>query len=72
MPITKIDDNYEFTMKYLDSFEQIWNDNKHLKDVTNEVIDFMSDLYKENSPEFVYYVTLYNIFTEFLEDISED
>ena len=32
----------------------------------------MSDLYKENSPEFVYYVTLYNIFTEFLEDISED
>lgn len=72
MPITKIDDNYEFTKSYIDSFEQIWNDDKHLKDVTNEVIDFMSDLYKENSPEFIYYITLYNIFTEFLEDISED
>ena len=32
----------------------------------------MSDLYKENSPELIYYVTLYNIFTEFLEDISDD
>ena len=72
MPVPKIDDNFEITKKYLDSFEQIWNDDKYLKDVTNEVIEFMSDLYKENSPEFIYYVTLYNIFTEFLEDISED
>ena len=46
MPITKIDDNYKFTKSYIDSFEQIWNDEKHLKDVTNDVIDFMSDLYK--------------------------
>lgn len=72
MPITKIDDNYNITKNYIDTFEQIWNDEKQLKEVTNDVIDFMSDLYKENSPEFIYYVTLYNIFTEFLEDISED
>ena len=72
MPITKIDDNYSITKNYIDTFDAIWNDVKHLKEVTNEVIDFMSDLYKENSPEFIYYVTLYNIFTEFLEDISED
>lgn len=72
MPITKLDNEYEITRNYVASFEQIWNDEKQLKDVTDEVIEFMSDLYKENSPEFVYYVTLYNIFTEFLEDISED
>lgn len=72
MPVTKLDEEYTITKNYIDSFEQIWNDEKQLKDITNEVIDFMSDLYKENSPEFVYYVTLYNIFTEFLEDISED
>ena len=28
--------------------------------------------YNENSPDFIYFVTLYNIFNEFLEDISED
>ena len=34
-------------------------------------MDYIADLYKENSPEFIYYLTLYNIFNEFLEDISE-
>ena len=32
----------------------------------------LTNAYKENSPEFIYFVTLYNIFNEFLEDISED
>jgi hypothetical protein len=36
------------------------------------VIEYISNLYKENSPEFIYYFTLYSIFDEFLEDISED
>ena len=43
-----------------------------LKDITDEVVEFISDLYKENSPEFIYYVILYNIFNEFLLDVSED
>ena len=71
-PITKIDDNYEMTKYYLKSFEELWNNDKILKDVTDEVVDFIADLYKENSPEFIYYVILYNIFNEFLIDISED
>lgn len=35
-------------------------------------MDYVTNLYRENSPEFVYYVILYNIFNEFLEDITED
>ena len=71
-PVTKIDDNYEMTKYYLQSFMELWNNKNVLKDVTDDVIDFISDLYKENSPEFIYYVILYNIFNEFLLDISED
>ena len=71
-PVTKIDDNYEMTKYYLQSFKELWNNDKILKDVTDEVVDFISDLYKENSPEFIYYVILYNIFKEFLVDVSED
>lgn len=71
-PITKIDDNYETTKFYLKSFEELWNNKNQFKDVTDEVVDFINDLYKENSPEFIYYITLYNIFNEFLEDITED
>jgi SNF2 family DNA or RNA helicase len=69
--ITKTDD-YETTNQYIDNFHEIWHDENLLKDVTEEVVDFISNLYKENSPEFIYYLILYNIFDEFLEDISED
>lgn len=65
-------DDYETTRQYLQNFDEIWNDETLLKDVTDEVAGYIADLYKENSPEFIYYLTLYNIFDEFLEDISED
>lgn len=71
-PINKIDNDYQNTKIYYDAFNQMWNDNNNFLDVTEEVINYINDLYKENSPEFIYYLTLYNIFTEFLEDISED
>ena len=53
-------------------FNEIWNDKKLLQEVTDEVIDSITTAYNENSPDFIYFVTLYNIFNEFLEDISED
>lgn len=65
-------DDYETTRQYLRNFEDIWNDGKILKNVTEEVVGYIADLYKENPPEFIYYLTLFNIFDEFLEDISED
>lgn len=56
----------------LTDFNEIWNDNKVLQEVTDEVIDSITAAYNENSPDFIYFVTLYNIFNEFLEDVSED
>ena len=60
------------TKQYLQTFNQIWNDSSQLQVVTDQVLDNITNAYKENSPEFIYFVTLYNIFNEFLEDISED
>lgn len=57
---------------YLKIFNELWNDKAKMQDVTEEVIRNITEVYKENSPEFIYYVTLYNIFNEFLQDISED
>jgi SNF2 family DNA or RNA helicase len=62
----------ELTQQYLNNFNNLWNDPKALKDVTDEVVDYISNLYKENPPSFIYYFTLYNIFNEFLENIIED
>jgi hypothetical protein len=57
---------------YLQLFEQIWNNDSKLQEVTNEVVDSITTVYNENSPDYIYFVTLYNIFNEFLEDVSED
>ena len=61
-----------FSKAYIDLFNQLWNDSARMQVVTDEVIDNISNVYKENAPEFLYFVALYNIFNEFLEDISED
>jgi hypothetical protein len=58
--------------EFLRTFNEIWNDKDKLTDVTNAVIEMISTVYQENSPELIYFMTLYNIFSEFLDDISED
>ena len=62
----------ENSKQYLRMFNELWSDKEQFADVTEQIIDNISNIYKENSPEFIYFVTLYNIFNEFLEDISED
>jgi SNF2 family DNA or RNA helicase len=61
-----------FSNAYIELFNNLWNDNARLQTVTDEVIENITSAYNENSPEFIYFVALYNIFNEFLEDISED
>ena len=60
------------SMEYINLFDTVWNDAEKLADVTNDVIDMIGAVYQENSPELIYFMTLYNIFSEFLDDISED
>lgn len=60
------------TCQFLTTFDQIWQDQEKLQDVTEQVIEHISNVYSENSPESIYFVMLYNIFSEFLEDIDED
>ena len=70
---------YSTTMKvytplaeqYLNTFNQIWNDNDRLVDVTNTVLENITAAYKENSPELIYFIALYNTFSEFLADIDD-
>lgn len=61
-----------FADGYLKTFDSIWSDKQKLQDVTDIVIENIAAAYNENSPELIYFITLYNVFSEFLEDISED
>ena len=60
------------TDMFLKNFEELWKDKEKFQDVTDNVIENIETVYKENAPAFIYFITLYNIFNEFLEDISED
>ncbi|WEV72000.1 helicase-related protein [Bifidobacterium sp. ESL0790] len=56
---------------FLNTFDQAWNSGE-LSDVTETVISRITQMYQENSPETIYYLALYRIFHEFLEDVDED
>jgi len=65
-------DGSPFTAQYAALFDQIWHDPNQLEDVTQVVCDHIASAYSENSPARIYFLILYNLFAEFLDDISED
>ena len=69
--VNRLDEN-PITSTYLNLFEQIWNDSDKLEDVTSYLCDHIASVYRENSPERIYFLILYNIFNEFLENLSDD
>lgn len=60
------------TTTYLELFDQIWSDPEKVEDVTEAICTHIESVYQENSPERIYFLILYNLFNEFLEEIDED
>lgn len=76
-PSNRIDQNTcvygnEFTSIYLQMFDDLWNDASAVQDVKQQVLEQMEVLYKENTPQFIYFVTLYNVFHDYLDELTED
>lgn len=69
--INKFDDAVS-TKAWLNLFDLIWEDDSKIQDVTDSICIHIESVYQENSPEKVYFLMLYNIFNEFLEDLNED
>lgn len=69
--VSKLDDA-PMAEQYVRLFDQIWHHPEQLADVTDAVLDHITSVYTENSPERIYFLILYNLFAEFLNDINED
>lgn len=52
-------------------FDELWSDEELTSDVKNEVLQRLEQLGVHNSPEFIYRLTLYHLFTEYLADRAE-
>jgi len=62
----------EETFQYLQNFNDLWEDETLLMDVKEKVLEQMQVMYKENPGEFIYFVTIYNIFHDYLDELSEE
>jgi hypothetical protein len=69
--ISRIDEP-SATRSFNELFDQIWKDVDKVADVTDLICDHIASVYQENSPQRIYFLMLYSIFSEFLEDISAD
>ena len=58
-----------------DWFHEFWDENgihnDIVQDVKDEVLKYLEQLYIDNSPEFIYYKTLFHIFEKYLSEQSE-
>ena len=62
----------QFTDGQLDEFNKNWNDNQLVEDVKDKFLKHMQIMYAENTPEYLYYVTMYNLFNDYLRESGED
>jgi superfamily II DNA or RNA helicase len=69
--VTKFEGATE-TRQFVQLFDQIWHNSEQLEDVTQAVYDHIASVYAENSPQRVYFLILYNLFSEFLDDLNDD
>ena len=55
-------------------FDEIWNNKDLVADVKNDVLTYLAQLYADHPPQFIYYLTLFNLFRDYLDgtrDIDE-
>lgn len=62
----------ENTQDFLNTFNDIWNDNTLVSNIKKEVLEKIEELYENKAPEFLYFLTLYNIFKDFIGELDEE
>lgn len=66
-----VNDDPEMIDQYISFINEIFSNKDLVVDVKEELLKHLSNLYKENSPELLYYLTLYNIFGEKLVNMDD-
>ena len=69
---TQVMDEPQFAQTYLNLFDQIWNDEEKLEMSRPKSLSTSSSVYQENPAERVYFMILFNLFSDFLSEIDED
>jgi ERCC4-related helicase len=62
----------ESTDQLLGWFNSLWNHDAMTHNVKEKMLQELEKLYRDNAPEFIYFLTLYNLFQDLLNDIDEE
>ena len=62
----------ETSQQLLEWFNGIWSDESSVKDIKSELVERLDFIASDQPASIVYYITLYNLFKDFLEDIDEE
>ena len=62
----------EGTNQMLQWFDTIWNNPKSALNIKKEITEQLEYLAEEKPANLIYFITLYNLFKDFIEDIDED
>lgn len=49
-------------------FDELWNDTSRVTDVKQAVLDYLLQVYRDQSPEFIYFQTLFELFRRFIDE----
>ena len=62
----------EETAALLGWFDSLWNNAELVRDVKDQVLAQLREIYDNKSPEMIYFLILYGIFRDFLGELDED
>lgn len=65
-------DDESSTKKLLTTFDEFWHSDQMATDIKSQILANLDFIAKDKSPQFIYFLTLYNIFKDFLDDIDEE
>lgn len=71
-PMTALMNLSEVNASMTDSFNSAWNDKSKTVSVDQSVIDRIQKMAQEKSPEWLYFVSLYHLFNDRLDELDED
>ena len=76
-PSNRMDNNTatydkDFNMQFLNVFNDRWENETELVDVKKQLLEEMEVIYKENPGEFIYFVTMYHLFKDYLGELREE
>ena len=64
--------DFDTTKDFLNTFDEIWDNPTIISDIKDKIISNLEEIFEDKSPNLLYFMTLYNIFKDFIGELNEE